>query len=389
MKIKALLLATCAAAGICFASCSNENSPVDNEGTESQAIAFGTYMAKPAVTKAETDATALDALKESGFGVFAHYTGATNFAATEAKPYNFMFNQKVTYKATTGPWEYTPVKYWPNTTDDKVSFFAYAPYKQTADSDKGITKLPAKADNVNAASLEYTLATESDDIVDLLYAQAKDKTNTKHVGTQTGDKVKFEFKHALAQVAFKVKTTVDGGTDGPANTKVYVESIKIHGDALKNKGTLNLATGAWTIGTDAAAASISGETDDFTDAVKYPSSSSITDWGSMTTTGVTNTAQDLFAASDMFVIIPAKDTKFKVTIKYHVLTKDESLSKGFTDVPNEVTSGDITLATVEMNKKYTINMNLGLKTVVFDEPTVAEWEAATSDKEIKLPEITK
>lgn len=383
MKIKALLLATCAAAGMCFTSCSNENSPVDNERSENQAIAFGTYMAKPAVTKAgKTGCMTLDKLKESdaGFGVFAHYTGQNNYTAP-SEAFNFMFNEAVKYKATTGPWEYSPVKYWPNTPGDKVSFFAYAPYVETPSESTGITAMSEKTVK-GEPTLTYVIASNPNNIVDLLWAKKENQENTKKT---TDGKVKFEFKHALSQIAFTVKTTVDGGTEGPASTKVYVESIKIDGGSLKNKGTLNLATGTWTIDGAATAASISGGTGNFTDAVKYPSS--ITNWASMATTGVTKDAQPLFEASNMFVIIPAS-TKIQVTIKYHVLTEDASLNKGFTDVPNEVTSGEIDLGTVAMNKKYTINMNLGLKTVVFDNPTVAEWEAETAETDVNLPVIS-
>ena len=64
----------------------------------------------------------------------AYYTGGTNWAALSEKPTpNFMCNQQVTYEPpkpgeSTGTWNYTPLKYWPAQRNDKISFFAYAPY---------------------------------------------------------------------------------------------------------------------------------------------------------------------------------------------------------------------------------------------------------------------
>ena len=59
-------------------------------------------------------------------GVFAYFTHG-NFNKDAATP-NFMYNQLVG-KQTDGTWSYSPVKFWPdNSTTDKISFFAYAPY---------------------------------------------------------------------------------------------------------------------------------------------------------------------------------------------------------------------------------------------------------------------
>ena len=59
-------------------------------------------------------------------GVFAYFTHG-NFNEDAATP-NFMYNQLVG-KQTDGTWSYSPVKFWPdNSTTDKISFFAYAPY---------------------------------------------------------------------------------------------------------------------------------------------------------------------------------------------------------------------------------------------------------------------
>lgn len=158
--------------GLSVAACTDKETidglPIGSTGTPENALSFSTYMSG---SKKETRAGATgnidtEVLKqpEYGFGVFAYYTGYTEYgtyrkAGGEDKTYpNFMYNQPVHYNpaslSTITKWEYSPIKYWPNevTTDgnkgvddqvdDKntdpatasntyggdVSFFAYAPY---------------------------------------------------------------------------------------------------------------------------------------------------------------------------------------------------------------------------------------------------------------------
>lgn len=60
-------------------------------------------------------------------GVFAYFTHG-KFNENTAIP-NFMYNQLVEKQQDEGTWSYSPVKFWPdNSTTDKISFFAYAPY---------------------------------------------------------------------------------------------------------------------------------------------------------------------------------------------------------------------------------------------------------------------
>lgn len=130
-----------AAAALALTACSS-----DNEATQSapqlqsgpQAVAFDTYV--PEVTRAgDAGVQTTSTLQASGkgFGVFAVQSDNTVYAKTQTT--NFMWNEHVTY-ASPG-WTYSPLKYWPNETDndsqsanaesnhiDRLSFFAYAPY---------------------------------------------------------------------------------------------------------------------------------------------------------------------------------------------------------------------------------------------------------------------
>ena len=192
----------------------------------------------------------------------------------------------------------------------KVSFFAYAPYvtKAAAEADastgSGIIGMSANTLQANP-TLTYKMPTTG--IVDLLWgtanASGNDLAGNTQNGTTLGDHtatngaatpvhyyvnadltkqqidgaVKFLFKHALAKVGGSANDGVAGGlqimldidalSGGAAednNTKVTVKSIKISTDLnddgdfddidekISNKGTLDLATGLWTLSNETA-----------------------------------------------------------------------------------------------------------------------------------------
>lgn len=161
---KQFKLMALASAAMLFAACSQENlmSPQEQlaQTPENNAIQFGTYMGKAGTTRtvtpisydkgpiANTAVTAdgIKSLAQAHFGVFAYLTTADYEPATPTsqRP-DFMYNQELQYDDAKS-WIYTPVKYWPNGIDagntsgtpsntavektiQKLSFFAYAPYK--------------------------------------------------------------------------------------------------------------------------------------------------------------------------------------------------------------------------------------------------------------------
>lgn len=241
------------AMAILMASCSqeNENLPIVNND---KAVGFGVYSQS---TRGK-QATVEDFTSE-GIGVFAFYQPATNgiagpdFTTIKYPTPNFMYNQKVT--SSEGKWSYSPLKYWPNNVNDKLSFFAYAPYKEnTTWEDLGITT------DATGKSIAKTFVIYNDvnDQVDYLYAAPK-VNQTKP--TNTGDSIKFEFKHALSKVNLFVGVSVDSmnnnsssgspltSTDAPANwndanTTITIESIEF-------KDLYQTYTYKWTNGVDA------------------------------------------------------------------------------------------------------------------------------------------
>lgn len=180
-------------------------------------IDFGTDDAgdttniSPYLTRTAVNTLNLSGIQASGFGVFAAHTGLHTYANSSISS-NFMHNQKVTYNTGSGGhWEYSPTKYWPNGEDgsempDYISFFAYAPYSETASA--CITDFPLPIE-MGDPWLIYRLADDVTSQVDLLYTTpVLDKTKPASTATDAEKKVNFKFKHALACVGDKVTTSI-------------------------------------------------------------------------------------------------------------------------------------------------------------------------------------
>ena len=229
-------------------------------------IDFGTDDAgdttkiSPYLTRANVNILNLSGIQTSGFGVFAAHTGLHTYANSSISS-NFMHNQKVTYSSGSGGhWEYSPTKYWPNGEDgsempDYISFFAYAPYCETASA--CITDFPLPIE-MGDPWLIYRLADDVASQVDLLYATpVLDKTKPASTATDAEKKVNFKFKHALACVGDKVTISIsealgdklkDEVADKASLTKIEVILRKVSiVYTLTQKGKLSLAssTASW------------------------------------------------------------------------------------------------------------------------------------------------
>lgn len=152
-------------------------------------------------------------LREKGFGVFACHTGAHPYVSTSTTA-NLLYNQLVAYDDAEGQWQYAPLVYWPNgTTGDKdyVSFFAYAPYSDTA---AGCIVDMSRDDETGDPWLLYQLGGTSNangasgwkaQQVDLLYDFVRDQQK----GDTPSTRVNLNFKHALAAIGDRITVTCD------------------------------------------------------------------------------------------------------------------------------------------------------------------------------------
>lgn len=450
----------------CTESSDIKDSTTKTDLTTDTPIAFSTYLGNSStVTRAGAggDMTT-DKLHTNGFGVFAYYTGTNKWATSGASTTpNYMYNTKVSGQNWTySPTRYWPNP----TLDDNdavqnqyVSFFAYAPYAELKSGEaSGITALSSNS-ATGAPTVTYSTAAGDDGVVDLLWGTAGDNgaalnngdypSTTNNAGAtvsggntavnvdltkmNTTGKINFHFKHATAKFGGYEAPATDGKTTGgvtvdvindqedptsttfdSTNTRVTIKSLTITAEkqtgsgtpttttALATTGTLNLATGAWTVTEPASGAAKTTQsllptkgTDEssvnltLNNTVAEPTAMTnmVTDgnkWAEAMPAGVTENPKTIYAqseaASTPLIILPGQTPSFVVTIEYVVRTLDPLLSTKYTEVTQKIRKTVTFGKAVELNKKYNLAIHLGLTSVKFD-ATVEDWGVATGSGE--------
>lgn len=239
---KKFVMSIAAMAALTLVSCSSDDlNSISDNSSKDEAISFDGYWGRSAVAVNGSRGSVLDvtALQNSteGFGVFGHYKEA-NGKEFGSDLFN---NQQVTYKASA--WTYSPLKFWP--TQGHIDFLAYAPYDS-----KYVNKVTT--DN---QKIDFTVNSTIKDQKDLLWANNA-VNQTKDNISGTGNKVKFQFKHALSRLGYSVKLYKDftsnnvefrlkeitlAGSDPKSTTASTTESAK----AFYTNGTIDLSTGIW------------------------------------------------------------------------------------------------------------------------------------------------
>lgn len=194
-----------------------------------------------------------------GFGVFAAYTGQLKYENTTVSA-DYMYNQQVTYNSSANVWEYNPVKYWPNETNDYVSFFAYAPYEPSPDDDGRCIIDISKNTDMGDPWVNYRLSKDpwgtdgdpkTEPQLDLMYAfkntgtgAAKWYDQTKNAGTNIdyNEKLMFTFNHALGCFAHEVTLQLSDDLREKLNgyATITINSFNITYNNLTNKARLIL-----------------------------------------------------------------------------------------------------------------------------------------------------
>ena len=440
MKRLFIFLATAALLTSCSVSTDSDNSIKNPKTVDPEAVSFSVYVNKNTSTKAGlTGQLTTDRLKEAdaGFGVFAYYGNGALYNET-SKP-DFMYNQKVEYKTvgTTNTWTYEPVKYWPNEfgaeasseTADRLTFFAYAPHVAvtpstglvTADGTSGIIGMTR---NITAGDpmVMYETNLVPGNGVDLCWGVAAENFTSSVDGDQnnvdqgypflnvikpkTGDKIAFDFNHALAQLNVQVDADIDveshnGEELANDGTRVYVRSVTFNGFALR--GSLNLNSNktngpAWfdISGTgrvkrepvtihDGRTNGIEGMTT-AQDPNETPAGLNAgliqsKPYDPAVLDGVKHEPVNLFASTTAeapIMVVPVTGVPLSVTIVYDIETADPKLlgylSDGVThgvSVENVITKSipDLILSA---GKCYVLNLHLGLTSVKLD-AEVKSW----------------
>lgn len=216
---------------ICLMACSSNEEPVTTTTMDGMTpIAFGdAYTAQPTRSSAAYSAEqGIDA--GQSIGVYAYYHDNTTWSAA-AVP-NFMWNQQATCQEKGGNFTYSPLKYWPNETEDKLSFMAYFPYTDTGAADPesaesptktGLTPLMANSD-AGMPSFRFTVKETADEQVDFLLSEllpnlpngtsAVSPGNPDDRSTLTvTDRVRFLFHHMTSKVEFRIVAATEVRND--------------------------------------------------------------------------------------------------------------------------------------------------------------------------------
>lgn len=395
---KKLFLGLAALAAVALTSCQKDQ--VINQVPQEQPIEFGTYLGRDAMTKGEiTDNKNLPTKK---FGVFAYYTGTTNFT-TSNKP-NFMYNQEVAGNrdASKVTWSYSPVKYWPNKADEKISFFAYSPYT-LANPTPSNNIISHSANNAQGTpTLNFKVSTTVTEQTDLLWATPLlNKTKAEN----NIDSLKFTFNHALSRIGFKVVALADvvnvdnDGTNDVAThtsylgteTTIIVESVKLSGD-FNTVGLLK-----YTYDDPSSNYKAAIEATDATESTSFTlnnnlTSTSDTEYGNFTNIAdkVTTTATQLNNENSYLMIIPQDFTstdKLTLEVIYHVVTSDSKLDGGSFSYKNTITTQPFNMAgAFEAGKAYNLVLHIGLTSVKLAVESINGWtDASPLDYSVNIP----
>ena len=433
----------------------NIDSAEEQKAEDAQPVGFGAYLNRGVATKAgRVGELTTTELKVEGFGVMAYYTGEDLFNDS-CKP-DFMYNEKVTYDSYNNVWTYSPIKYWPNQhgesassdAKDRVTFFAYAPYVPVQPStgvvvtaqDMGITAL-SRNSAAGSPMVRYVASMDPAQCVDLCWGVSKNGLtasvdgDNNHVAKgypyidvlklKTGDKIDFDFHHALTALNIKIDAVIDAETPSTSDdaeeldaaTHIYVRSVTFEGFATK--GSLILNSNAkqgpeWIdyLGMDHISLSpvtvydgrrngkegIDGSvaTDETPTGLNPVLIQSKPYSAQDVPAGVTTTPVNLFNSEKdtAAVYVIPNGEPLKITISYDVETKDEKLAPCLSDgethgssVPNNITK-TVTLngsdLIMKAGLKYVINLHLGMTSVKFD-ASVTEWDQGGSS-DVDLPQ---
>lgn len=382
-----------ACAALTMTGCSNDEINVPQQSQGNNAIEFSTYLGRNAQGSRGTE-TNDASIKNSGFGVLAYYTEQADFANTN-KP-NFMWNQKVTFNGTN--WEYTPIKYWPTKVDDKVSFFAYAPYVENGNNN--VIELSGNSVS-GAPTATITLPEDPSQTIDFVAAVQMNKTHDNIASANNN--VSFTLKHEMTRVKVQAKLdkSVYSDTDAKHKTFVVIKNVTFNNKGqFYKEGKYTFSTDDSKRGTWAPAANASTYTLDLngvlnTELIKADGAKKKTDSGDYMT-GVNGlklvdtTAKDLFKNNEYLFLIPVSANngdgltygKATATIEYDIVTEDSKLAAGYS-----CTSATKTVllpaGTLKQGISYNYIFTIKLDEIVLD-ATVNDWDKA-SDSKIDVP----
>lgn len=354
-----------------LASCSSDDTATTTGPTSSSqvAIGFDGYVGR-ATSRTVTDATSL---QNSGFGVFAYYTNGSTYDGGTGFESNLMNN----FKVSGSDWTYSPLRYWPGTSTEYVSFLAYGPYN----SNTTLTGTSISYDGKSDVDLVYNKNNALNQQWSMTSADATDKGNF-----DSNKKQKMAFAHATARIngvsitstALKnpnqfTETPTAEKSSVTSDAKITINKITISG--FPESGALDLSPNATTRWNS------TGGSIDFS----YPSQETGKSIGDLTgtetyvapteeggtatytySTNTVNTGDD-----DAHYVIPVQGGSHTVTVTYTITYTSTSAK------PSDYTATGTLTQDFKQGKSYKINIDLNssLNAIEFTVESVDDWGA--------------
>lgn len=160
----------------------------------------------------------------SQIGIFGYETGDTPWSV-DAVP-NFMCNQLL--ENVDGEWTYDPVKYWPESSTGKLSFFACSPY---AAAGSGLSL--SDSSRPGAPVLEYEMPSATECHNDICIAAPQLNL------TRSEEPVTLELRSVMSKIGFRIKG------QGEKVSKIAVRGIQWQGSIAldaENQGSMTWST---------------------------------------------------------------------------------------------------------------------------------------------------
>ena len=353
MGTKSLLMAM---AALTIAGCS-QNEVTEINPDADRTIGLDVYTGVQTRGTETTTSTLKEA--DAGFGIFAYKTSKEGWDSEKASTTpDFMYNEHATW--TSGSWGYASLRFWP-TNDDKITFFAYAPYESNPGEGTDQKIIDKEAPKI---TFEVKTSNNWKDMVDLVTdcrTAIKDLTSESNVGNK--GTVQFKFSHVLTQIAnVKVKPDVNLG----AETRIFVTGLKLSPGSgiLYNKAVYDFGTDAWNA-ISPSASYFSAEQD----LSEFVNRTGIDQWGykkSAVDVSSNTDATALFSEKEALYFIPvnnqngtAKEGDLSLKISYDVVTKvndSSNLTSTVTDKEVKLPQGTFKKGT-QHTYVLTIKMN--------------------------------
>ena len=223
-------LAVAVLSAAAFSGCTRDSIDTPPEPVAGGSIAFAPLRDDAASTRAAA-ATRDDM---TSFAVTAFYNKGGGDRADA-----LAFDNQHVHGGITNGWTYTPPQYWPGNPDLKIRFFALSPYDASyapaadyaADGGGDVATDTEGNRLLGSVAFSYTVPQDRTAQQDLLYA-VTDPLNNAYTYADDGtaasaaaaDAVPLTFKHAMAQISFKVRM-VEGVDE---SYTAQIKSVKLY-----------------------------------------------------------------------------------------------------------------------------------------------------------------